>query len=129
MATNRHPRPGAGLRWTCDDDCGRIHATLAGALRHADQRGSMPVELPAVRIMICAWCHPDGSHDPTYVDAGRSSTWCAMAAAAPDPAPTEAELRVELDDVERRICAAHGICDRHAAEVFGVTPPPAPERP
>lgn len=30
-------------RWTCDDDCGRIHSTYESALRHAEKRGSMPV--------------------------------------------------------------------------------------
>jgi hypothetical protein len=33
-------------RFTCDDDCGRTHRTLASAQRHADARGSMPVPLP-----------------------------------------------------------------------------------
>lgn len=32
-------------RWTCDDDCGRVHPTYGAALRHAEQRGSVPVRV------------------------------------------------------------------------------------
>jgi NMD protein affecting ribosome stability and mRNA decay len=42
-------------RWTCDDDCGVVHATYEAAVKHAERRGSVAVEV-ASDYTTCPRC-------------------------------------------------------------------------